>query len=63
MKKSEMFKIAQTAVVDSHKIGVEDKLEIIKELMSSELTAKSLENYQAKEAEAKEAEAKENEGA
>ena len=60
MKKSEMFKIAQMAVVDSHKINVEDKLEILRELMDKEDLAKYVEKKEAEEAETKEVEGNEN---
>lgn len=36
MKKSEMYKLAQKAVVNSMSIQAEDKLEILRELMVKE---------------------------
>ena len=36
MKKSEMYRLAQIAVVNSQSICVTDKLEVLKELMDAE---------------------------
>jgi hypothetical protein len=54
MKKSEIYRVAQMAIVDSHKIDVEDKLEMLKELMFRESTEKTYEEIKAKEAEGNE---------
>lgn len=51
MKKSEIYRVAQMAIVDSHKIDVEDKLEMLKELMFRESMEKTYEEIKAKEAE------------
>lgn len=40
MKKSEMYKLAQVAVVNSQSMNVYQKLEILKELMDAESLAK-----------------------
>ena len=58
-----MFKVAQMAVVDSPRIDVADKLEILRELMDKEDLAKYVEKKEAEEAEATEVEGNENEGA
>ena len=63
MKKSEIYRVAQMAIVDSHKIDVEDKLEILRELFEKENTAKYWETKEAEEAETKEVEGDENESA
>lgn len=49
MKKSEMYKSAQLAVMASASIGGYAKLEILRELMDREDTAKFIEEQEEKE--------------
>jgi hypothetical protein len=49
MKKSEMYKAAQLAVLKSEEISAEDKLEILNELLSDESTAIFTEKRKAEE--------------
>lgn len=52
MKKSEMFKVAQIAVVNSLSICVTDKLEVLRELMDKEDVALYVEEQAEKEKQA-----------
>ena len=49
MKKSELYKSAQIAVLNSMSICAVDKLEILKELMSQESLAKFCEEQEKEE--------------
>lgn len=49
MKKSEIYKIAQQAVINSTFVGVDMKLEILRELMDKEDVALFCEKQEAKE--------------
>lgn len=49
MKKSEMYYLAQIAVVNSQSIAVTDKLEVLQELMEAESLAKYREEQEEKE--------------
>lgn len=46
MKKSEMYKLAQKAVLNAQSIVIDDKLEVLRELMDREATAKYVENQE-----------------
>jgi hypothetical protein len=49
MKKSEIYKVAQQAVINSTFIGVDMKLEILRELMDREDTALFVEKREEQE--------------
>lgn len=49
MKKSEIYKIAQQAVVHATFLGIDKKLEILRELMDKEDVALFCEKQEAKE--------------
>lgn len=49
MKKSEIYVMAQTAVINSSWITPDDKLEILRVLMSDEDVARYTENREVKE--------------
>lgn len=48
MKKSEMYKLAQKAVLLSQAMMVDEKLEVLRELMNREDTAKFVEEQEEK---------------
>ena len=48
MKKSEMYRLAQIAVVNSQSICVTDKLEVMRELMDAEKLARFGEEQEEK---------------
>lgn len=50
MKKSEVYKIAQSAIIRTQWIDATDKLEILRVLMDDEDLAKYVEEQEAKEA-------------
>ena len=51
MKKSEIYKMAQKAVLNYQAYPAEEKLEILRELMDKEETAKFVEDREEKEGE------------
>ena len=48
MKKSEMYRLAQGAVLTNEYLSIEDKLEILRELMSKEDLEKFTEEKEAR---------------
>jgi hypothetical protein len=50
MKKSEMYRMAQGAVITNTYLGIEEKLEILRELMDKEDFEKFIEKEEAKKA-------------
>ena len=51
MKKSEMYRVAQVAILDDKSLSISERLETLKELMAAESVAKYSEEKEAEQEE------------